>query len=696
MPEPLPDDAPLTRQLAAAASAAAVDARRRAREAAGRQVGKARAATARRARHLWSETRLHRRSAWLAATLTAAGLWLASEGRVVALLAAWALLTVGAPVAYMVAYAWKRSQFDDRESFERRKRGRHAQSIARQAAFGVAVAAVWLATVGTVGLHVDTWPGTFLLAWELFGACLAARVAYFWHWSALWRRHHPVFETPPTPAADAPAAAVEPDAADTPTDPGDAIGAVLVKHSVDAAVTGMVQGPMVTRYELTLGSTGSVDDVTNRARDIAYALKTPDVRIMSPIPGQSLVGVEVPRAEREFVTLAEALAAIGPDAHPLTVCLGRSVEGGYVVTNIADWPHAAVGGATGAGKSSTINAVLCTILTRATPAQVQLLLVDPKRVELISYRRAPHLVRPIVVEPDDAGAALEWVKQEMLGRYELFADAEVEKIDEYNAEMDRTGGVRLPYLLVVIDELADLMMVAADDRRRRRGQEDDDMPDTERLIIRIGQLARAAGIHLLLATQRPSVDVVTGRIKANVPTRLAHATASLTDSRVILDQPGAEKLTGKGDGLFLSADSSVPIRFQAAHATKPEVKAIVAAAVERFGAFEPPPAVATPVAAPVFAAPRPVEVSPADLVLAIVASAPGCSTADITNHPVWVGRKQLSQSQMSRTIGPLVTAGLLSRVQDGKAHVDYRVLEPGVRRAEAAAAALGLDVQVAA
>ncbi|MGC1513893.1 MAG: DNA translocase FtsK [Acidimicrobiales bacterium] len=362
---------------------------------------------------------------------------------------------------------------------------------------------------------------------------------------------------------------------------GRALERALAAHGVETRLVGMTVGPTVTRYELELGDGVKVARVTSLHKDIAYAMASPDVRILAPIPGRSAIGVEVPNRQRQLVALGDILTSeeARKATHPCEVALGRDIAGRAVMANLAEMPHILIAGATGAGKSSCINSLLTSLLVRSTPDQVRLILVDPKRVELGQYNHLPHLLTEVVVNPKKAANALSWAVKEMERRYDLLSEVGVRDITGYNQAFDagelrtqaRVEGVddpgeavyaRLPFIVIVIDELNDLMMVAA--------------RDVEDSICRIAQMARAVGIHLVIATQRPSVNVITGVIKANVPARLAFAVSSLADSRVILDQAGAERLIGQGDMLLLGASSSIPRRIQGAWVGEEEVRAVVA------------------------------------------------------------------------------------------------------------------------
>ncbi len=374
---------------------------------------------------------------------------------------------------------------------------------------------------------------------------------------------------------------------------GDELVEALAGHGVETTLIGFTVGPTVTRYELELGPGVKVARVTALNKDIAYALAAPDVRILAPIPGRSAIGVEVPNRQRSLVALGDLLATEEVTAadHPLDVPVGRDISGTTVVVNLADMPHVLISGATGAGKSSGLNSIITSLVMRATPDQVRLILVDPKRVEMGQYNDLPHLVVPVVVDPRHASVTLTHVVREMERRYDLLATHGARDITSYTAMLERGelepgpsdpelvadaiydgSGVeldaepepepeRLPYWVVVVDELNDLMMVAA--------------RDVEESVVRIAQMARAVGIHLVLATQRPSVDVITGVIKANIPSRMAYAVSSLADSRVILDQSGAERLIGKGDMLLVTASSNVARRLQAPWVSEDEVRRVV-------------------------------------------------------------------------------------------------------------------------
>lgn len=700
-----PQDSRLRAELAVFARRKADEAKQRAVAAAQAKAREASSYVTGHAAHFSKESKKHRPSAAVTLTAFVAGLWLAAAHPFGAFLAGVATALFGTPAVYFAAYGWQRF----------RKERQKARAVARQVALGALALGCWTATCAAFGVNNATAVGEVILVVEVMLGFALAYTVNQRHWEKLWaeRRRIAEWSSQRSEVADPPEEGQEegsPEDVEAPAAPtvqdeplplsllvagkpvvsvsggqasaqvmGDSLQEVLHEHGLTTTtVVGFTRGPSVTRFDVEVGKGVKVESVATLAGNIAYALKVAKVRVYTPIPGRSAVGVEVPNEVRDTVTLGDVLRAIDPsDTHPLLVGLGLGIEGQAVTANLAKMPHLLIAGATGAGKSSCLNALLGSLLVRATPEEVRLLLIDPKRVELSAYEGVPHLVMPIVKDPRKAPHALAWLVEEMDHRYGLLEAAKVRNLDDFNAKIasGRLVAEPLSYLVAVVDELADLMMVADARKAARRGEVDEG-PDLEELVIRLGQLARAAGIHLVLATQRPSVDVVTGLIKANIPSRLAFAVSNGADSRVILDQVGAERLLGEGDGLFLPMGASVPVRIQGAWVSDAEIEAVVDFCRETYAA---PELAVLPDAPARVEAPRPQRtavLSIAETLLSVIAERPGCVSKDIVEHPAWVARGSVpGQATFSRELEALAAAGRITRRKVGTAWVDYRLAE---------------------
>jgi len=700
------------------------------------------------------DTRKHRPSVYTAAALLAAGLFVAHHAWYLALGTGLWLFLLGVPAAYVVTYRQLRKRAaraaqscdppEDMSDFAARRPGRRARRTARLIAHAAAVYAVWLITCALLKVHATTTIQTVVLALEIASGALGTWWVCNSHWAGLvadrrrlddlntHRSGRHAARTEPATAA-APAGAAQ-DAADEagPTDDEpaeedlepdddlelelppvdellddntstvageggldrDTIQTVLTQFNAGGTVTGFVRGPMATRYQIEVGPGVKVEKILALEKTIQMRLGDNAVKVLVPIPGQPLVGVDVPNRVRDMVGFADVLAQIAADAHPLLVALGKDIDGKYVFGRLDKHPHILIAGATGGGKSVCLNCIIMSIILRTTPEQVRLMLIDPKRVELTAYENIPHLITDVITDGEQAIEGLAWLEREMDRRYDLFRAARVRNIDEYNKKMRREGGQTLPYLVCVVDELADLLMAAA-------LQDDDDEDgggsrNLDRLFLRLGQLARAAGIHKVIATQRPSVDVVKGTIKANLPSRIAFAVQSIADSRVITDRAGAEKLKGSGDGLYIPQEGKEAIRFQCALVSDEEVwrttdwiRKHSGGPRYMFRCSTSPRRGRTGRANAAEAAQPATRTSTeavADMIVAIIAAEPGCDTTRISAHEWWnhLGPRPPSQPTLSRVTAQLEEEGHITRRKDGVRWIDYQLTDKGRQRADAA------------